>query len=143
MADIRSRVEGEFSGFDDDAIFRLSNGQVWQQAIYKYHYYYAYQPHVTIRRNGSGYIMEVPSMRDSVAVVPIDVVTEGVIVSEFRGFSGNSKFQFNNGQVWEQAEYKYAYCYAYRPEAIVVNGINGLVLRVEGMEEQVRVRRVK
>jgi hypothetical protein len=72
-----------------------------------------------------------------------EIVCEGVIVSDFSGFDGNSEFEFNNGQIWKQAQYKYAYHYAYRPEAVVTDGRDGPVLKVEGMDETVRVRRIK
>jgi len=71
-----------------------------------------------------------------------DFVCDGTIISEFNGFDGESVFEFNNGQVWKQAEYKYAYHYAYRPEANVRNSGNGFVLQVEGMDETVLVRRI-
>jgi hypothetical protein len=72
-----------------------------------------------------------------------DVVCEGVIISDFTGFDGDSEFEFNNGQVWKQAEYKYSYHYAYRPEAVVIDGRHGFTLKVEGMDETVGVRRLK
>ncbi len=89
--------------------------------------------------------MQVPCMHDQIEVVPANVLCEGVIVSDFNGFNGfdgDSVFEFQNGQKWKQAAYKYAYHYAYRPEAVVVNGIEGIVLSVDGMDETVQVRRV-
>jgi hypothetical protein len=53
------------------------------------------------------------------------------------------KFKFTNEQVWEQVPYKYVYHYAYRPQAKIIDGINGLELFVDGMEETVVVRRVE
>jgi hypothetical protein len=72
-----------------------------------------------------------------------DIVCEGVIISDFTGFDGNSEFEFNNGQVWKQAEYKYAYHYAYRPEAVVIDRRDGFTLKVEGMDETAGVRRLR
>lgn len=72
------------------------------------------------------------------------VVDEGRIVSDFRGFKNrDTLFKFQNGRIYQQAEYRYAYRYAYRPWAAVVNGPYGLELRVEGMSEAVRVRRLR
>jgi hypothetical protein len=138
-----AQIDGEFSGFDDGAIFRLSNGQTWQQARYRYRYRYAYRPKVEIVRSGNGYVMKVPCMADEISVVPVTVLCEGAIVSDFDGFHGDSAFEFDNGQRWVQSEYKYAYHYAYRPAAVVVDGVNGIVLTVEGMDETVAVRRVR
>ena len=80
-------------------------------------------------------------MDEPISVVRVNVLEEGTIISEFNGFDGSSRFQFQSGRVWEQAEYKYSYHYAYRPEALVIDGVDGVVLQVEGMNEQVRVRR--
>jgi hypothetical protein len=98
---------------------------------------------VRVYRDGSHYMMEVAVMDEPIEVVRADIVVEGPIVSEFSGFNQDMKFEFQNGQVWEQAQYKYSYHYAYRPHAIVVNGLNGQELHVDGMSETVRVRRVR
>jgi hypothetical protein len=114
---------------------------VWQQKRYKYRYRYAYRPEVHIYKDGSSYIMDVSVMNEPIEVVPAQVATEGTIVSEFTGFNQDMTFEFQNGQTWGQAEYKYSYHYAYRPHGIVINGINGYQLHVDGMSETVRVRR--
>jgi hypothetical protein len=137
-----ARIEGEFSGFDEGAVFRLSNGQTWQQARYRYRYHYAYRPQIQIARIGGAYVMQVPCMQDEIPVVPVAVLCEGTIVSEFNGFEGDSVFEFNNGQRWTQSQYKYSYHHAYRPEAIVIEGIDGTTMSVEGMDERVGVRRI-
>jgi hypothetical protein len=81
-------------------------------------------------------------MDEPINVARVNVLEEGTIVSDFNGFSGDSRFQFQSGRIWEQAEYKYSYHYAYRPEAIIIDGVDGVILQVEGMSERVRVRRV-
>lgn len=141
--EIRSCIEGEFNGFDEANVYRLENGQVYQQAAHHYHYHYAFRPRVRIFHNGSGVMLEVEGLQGAVPVAEVSYLEEGVIVSDFKGFNGESVFQFENGGVWKQAEYKYNYYYAYRPEAAVVDGINGPELHVEGMEETVRVRRIR
>ncbi len=108
---------------------------------YRYKYKYAYRPEVRIYQDGGEYMMEVSCMDEPIAVVRADIAVEGAIVSDFTGFNQGMKFEFQNGQVWEQAEYKYSYHYAYRPQARVVDGTNGHELHVDGMSETVRVRR--
>jgi hypothetical protein len=71
-----------------------------------------------------------------------NVLEDGAIVSDFNGFDGSSRFEFESGHVWEQAECKYSYHYAYRPHVMVVDGVDGVVLQVEGMNEAFHVRRV-
>ncbi len=140
---INSRIEGDFNGYNDGAIFKLENGQVWQQKRYKYKYKYTYRPHVKIFQNDNGaYFMQLDCMDEPIEVVRVSLVTEGTIVSDFNGFNHNMVFEFQNGQKWEQTESKYKYHYAYRPHAIVVDGINGKVLHVTGMDENVRVQKI-
>jgi hypothetical protein len=104
---------------------------------------YAYQPSVRLHSRSGRLFLEVPGMGNPIEVVTVSVVEDGTIVSDFNGYSGDSEFQFENGNVWKQSEYKYNYHYAYRPNAIVVDGVNGLQVHIEGMEEPVAVRRVR
>ena len=43
-----SRIEGEFRGWDKDKIYKLANGDIWQQASYHYEYKYANNPEVMV-----------------------------------------------------------------------------------------------
>ncbi len=140
---IVTQIEGDFSGFNGSAVFRLTNGQVWQQARYRYRYHYAYRPRVEINRNGNHFVMNVPCMNDQVEIVPATILCEGAIVSDFNGFDGDSVFEFENGQRWQQVAYAYAYHYAYRPSAVVVDGVDGVVLSVDGMDETVQVSQIR
>lgn len=56
---IESRIDGEFTGWEGETIFKLQNGQIWQQSSYAYKYKYAYSPKVMICRSGAGYRMKV------------------------------------------------------------------------------------
>jgi hypothetical protein len=141
--EIRSKIEGAFTGYHSGAIFKLVNGQVWRQKRYHYKYKYAYRPKVRIYQDGAECMMEVAVMDEPIAVRRANIAVEGPIVSEFSGFNQHMRFEFANGQVWEQAEYKYSYHYAYRPDATVLDGGNGYELHVDGMDESVRVRRVR
>lgn len=141
MNEVAGQIEGEFTGYDDGAVFQLTNGQVWQQSRYKYKYKYKYRPRVRIYLEQGRWLMSVDCMDEPVEVTQVNLLEDGTIVSDFKGFDGNSRFEFQNGHVWEQAEYKYSYHYSYRPHAIVVDGVNGITLHVDGMSDSVRVRR--
>lgn len=65
---IESRIEGEFEGWEGDTIFRLTNGQIWQQSQYAYRYHYAYRPGVIIVKTNSGYKMTVDGVSGSIFV---------------------------------------------------------------------------
>src|SRR6266498_1375021 len=56
---IETQVNGEFTGWSGETIYKLRNGQIWQQASYHYHYHYAYAPAVTIYSSSSGCSMRV------------------------------------------------------------------------------------
>jgi len=139
--EIVGKMRGASTGFHGGAIFRLTNGQVWQQKVYKYRYRYRYRPDVRIFTEKGGYVIHIEGMDETVSVVKVAIVEEGVIVSDFKGFDQDARFEFQNGSVWVPAEYKYAYHYAHRPEAIIINGIDGMQMSVEGMSETIRVRR--
>ncbi len=65
---IESKIDGEFSGWEGETIFKLMNGQIWQQSTYAYTYRYAYSPKVLIYRSGSGYKMKVDGVTGDVTV---------------------------------------------------------------------------
>jgi hypothetical protein len=45
---IQSHIDGDFEGWEGETIFKLDNGQIWQQASYAYTYHYAYHPEIMI-----------------------------------------------------------------------------------------------
>lgn len=51
---IESNISGDFNGWDDETIYKLDDGSIWQQANYHYHYHYAYHPEVVIYKNKAG-----------------------------------------------------------------------------------------
>jgi hypothetical protein len=65
---IESEIAGDFNGWDGETIFKLTNGQIWQQAEYDYEYEYAFQPEVTIYKAAGGYKMKVEGMDDTINV---------------------------------------------------------------------------
>ena len=68
QAFIESRISGEFEGWDGETIFKLMNGQIWQQASYAYIYHYAYMPKATIYKAGSLYKMQVDGVSGAIYV---------------------------------------------------------------------------
>lgn len=65
---IDSRIDGEFTVWEGETVFRLINGQIWQQATYAYTYHYAFNPRVLIYRIGGGYQMQVEGVQGQIAV---------------------------------------------------------------------------
>ena len=67
-APIESKIDGEFEGWSGDTIFKLMNGQIWQQASYDYAYNYEYMPDVTIFPSSGGCKMLVEGMDATIEV---------------------------------------------------------------------------
>jgi hypothetical protein len=65
---IESRINGEFTGWTGETIFRLQNGQIWQQSSYAYMYRYAYSPGVLIYASGSRFKMRVDGVDSEIFV---------------------------------------------------------------------------
>ena len=70
-------------------------------------------------------------------------IVSGNLEGSLYGFEGGRIFKFTNGQIWEQAEYKYFYHYVYRPFAQIIEDGGNNYLRVEGMRDQVLVKKVR
>lgn len=65
---IESNIDGEFNGWDGETIFKLTNGQIWQQSTYAYTYHYAYRPKVMIVNNNGRYLMQVEGVSGTIQV---------------------------------------------------------------------------
>ena len=65
---IESRIEGAFKGWDGETVFKLENGQIWQQATYAYTYHYAFRPTVMIIKTDGGYRMKVDGVSGTIFV---------------------------------------------------------------------------
>src|SRR5262245_33553265 len=65
---IESYIDGDFEGWSGETIFKLDNGQIWQQSSYAYTYHYSYHPKVLIYKSGSGYKMKIDGVDDAINV---------------------------------------------------------------------------
>ena len=66
---ITARLKGEFRGWDGNTIFRLDNGQVWQQRVGgKYRSSKLMDPEVEVEKGRFGYYLKVLSSGRSVGV---------------------------------------------------------------------------
>lgn len=137
----QGQLDGAFTGFDGDALFKLSNGTYWLQAEHKYWYHYAYRPQVELYREHGTIRLRLSGQSQSVSVKQIRGVIESQIEDEFNGWDGESEYELTNGQVWKQARYRYEYKYQYRPHVMIYDGSGGKIMDVEGCRAVVeRVR---
>jgi antitoxin component YwqK of YwqJK toxin-antitoxin module len=65
---IESSIDGNFEGWSGNTIFKLMNGQIWQQDSYSYHYHYSFMPNVIIYKSGAQYKMKVDGVTQEVVV---------------------------------------------------------------------------
>lgn len=65
---IESQIEGDFEGWEGDTIFKLANGQIWQQVNYAYTYHYAFRPKVMIIKTNGVYKMKVDGVASTISV---------------------------------------------------------------------------
>lgn len=68
---------------------------------------------------------------------------ESAISGDFEGWSGETVFKLDNGQIWEQAEYDYDYFYDFNPTVTIYETTSGCRMKVEGEDETILVKRVK
>jgi hypothetical protein len=134
MTDIirRAQTKGAFQGFDQDALFSLTDGSHWLQAEYRYWYHYAYRPTVEVFREGGRTCLRLAGRPEAVPVRQLSGVIESQIADGFEGWQGDSEYELTNGQVWKQRAYKYEYKYAYRPSVVIYDASSGTVMDVDG-----------
>ncbi|MCF8131349.1 MAG: hypothetical protein K9N10_22800 [Deltaproteobacteria bacterium] len=65
---IKSNIDGTFNGWSGETIFKLTNGQIWQQTAYAYMYHYAYRPEVMIINVDGIWKMKVKGVDEMIAV---------------------------------------------------------------------------
>lgn len=65
---IESQIDGDFDGWDGETIVKLTNGQIWQQTDFEFHYHYAFMPDVIIVNSSSGYKMIVDGVLKAIEV---------------------------------------------------------------------------
>lgn len=65
---IESRIDGEFTGWEGETVFKLQNGQIWQQTSFSWKYSYKYSPAVLIYKSGYGYKMKVDGVDGEITV---------------------------------------------------------------------------
>jgi hypothetical protein len=65
---IESTLAGDFNGWEGETIFKLDNGQIWEQAEYSYSYSYSYRPDVTIYHVSGGCRLKVEDEDETILV---------------------------------------------------------------------------
>ncbi|MBJ8191502.1 hypothetical protein JDS79_32495, partial [Bacillus cereus] len=103
----------------------------------------AYRPKARVVEENNVYYLEVEGMNDRIAVKRVNDVIECQINNIFEGWSGDTKFELTNGQIWQQDEYNYLYHYAYRPNVIIYASQSGDRLNVDGVQQSIKVKNIR
>ncbi len=139
---IESSIDGRFFGWSGSTVFKLANGQVWEQDTPSRTYHFAYRPYLRITEIDDTHLMQVDGI-GSIRVRRVCEFTESQIDGAFHGWDGRTVFPIVNGQVWQQAAYAYRYRYAYRPDVLIYRSKGGWRLEVDGVDQTVQVSRIK
>jgi hypothetical protein len=70
-------------------------------------------------------------------------IIESRIDGEFTGWTGETIFQLQNGQIWQQASFAYMYRYAYSPKILIYRSSTGYKMKVDGVDQEIHVQRLK
>lgn len=65
---IETRISGTFEGWQGETIFKMENGQIWQQVTYAYTYHYAFRPKVYLIKTHGVYKMKVEGVSGTIFV---------------------------------------------------------------------------
>ncbi len=65
---VQAQIAGEFRGWDGKTLFRLTNGQIWQQRVGGRYRYRAVDPEVNIQRARFGYYLEIKATGRKIGV---------------------------------------------------------------------------
>ncbi len=68
---IETKIDGTFDGWEGETIFKLMNGQIWQQSSYDYHYHYSYNPEVLIYKFEDKWNMKVEDVDETITVIKL------------------------------------------------------------------------
>ena len=68
---IETQINGDFEGWEGETIFKMINGQIWQQSSYSYKYHYAYMPEVLIYEFEGSWFMRVEDVDEIIEVTQL------------------------------------------------------------------------
>ena len=68
---------------------------------------------------------------------------ESYISGEFSGWTGNTMFALDNGQIWQQSRYSYLYHYAFHPKVLIYMAGGCYMMKVEDVDETICVQQIQ
>lgn len=140
---LESWILGEVDGLSEGKQLRLRNGEVWRQNEDIDIDYRTMNPRVEISEDLLGrYEMRLEGLNERITVRLVMVETR--VDGEVDGLSKGTRIMLRNGQIWRQddeADIEYS---ATNPRVDIRRGLLGSYrMRLEGLDERIRVRRVQ
>jgi hypothetical protein len=152
-------IEGSVSGtIQQGHIFKTVSGNMYEVTGLTLQLVLELQPKVTVLRNGETYRLIIkgfdeplitrrlagrPSSSESTQIAPTGGVIESRIDGEFEGFNADNIYKLRNGQIWQQVSATYRYRYRYSPEVLIYRSGGVFKMRVEDIDGEITVTRLK
>ena len=133
-----SQIDGEFEGFANDKLFKLKDGTFWLQTDHTLWRYRASTPKAQIVEIIDQLFLQIEEETEIARVRQIFDVVESKINGIFRGWEGETSYELQNGQIWQQIRYQFENKFAYRPDVLIYNTGSETLMRVEGTTVSVR-----
>ncbi|HRN48707.1 MAG TPA: hypothetical protein PKW69_11795 [Niabella sp.] len=70
-------------------------------------------------------------------------VIETQIDGDFEGWEGETIFKMMDGSIWQQSSYDYTYHYAYSPNVIIYSKGGQTFMKVEDVDDEIAVKRIR
>lgn len=138
---LKSKIDGSFEGFDNEKLFPLINGQYWMQINVKHWFHYSQVTDITIYEYKGSQFLTVDGQSEFVEVRLLNDIVQATIISDFDGWSGDTVFELDNGEIWRQNEYDNHHSYSYRPKVIIYS--TGFTYRMFVEGKNIEVERIQ
>lgn len=145
-------IKGTISGsVKNGHIFQTISGNIYEVTDYVYLYEYDYSPSVIVLNRGSSYKLIIDGFDEPLLCKKLNSggrsskgdVVESSIEGSFEGFKGETIIKLMNGQIWQQVDYYYYYYYAFMPEVLIYKSGSAYMMKVEGIDKAIRVKKLK
>lgn len=99
-----SQIDGWFRGWTGDTLFKLTNGQFWQQIVSgTKSFAVTYRPSIAITNSAGQHLLSFSN--NTVRVEQIDV-TESPVTNRFTGLHYQNIYQLADGTTWQQISFE-------------------------------------
>lgn len=149
----KTNIVGKISGIIKiGSIFKTASGNIYEVTASTVEVVTGISPQVLVLRDGDNYKLVVDGFREPLICKKISGPVWGAggesevethMAGAFNGWDGDTIFKLDNGQIWQQSSYGYAYQYAFRPGVSIRKAKGGYVMKVEGVDKTISVKRLK